>query len=118
MCLQVCVCPRSARRDSALYCTVLILYCTGKKTPVPVCTRSLHSAHPWHEDAGDNMKMDLALGETMSIIKKHEKQYGETLDMTVRRRRGGKKAKNRMNQVIVLTLHSQGTTSGRISLPR
>ena len=29
VCLQVCVCPRSARRDSALYCTVLILYCTG-----------------------------------------------------------------------------------------
>ena len=76
-------------------------------------------AHPWHEeDAGDNMKMDLALGEAISIMKKHEKQYGETLDMTVRRRRGGKKAKNRMNQVIVLTLHSQGTTSGRISLPR
>ena len=75
-------------------------------------------AQVWHEDAGDNMKMDLALGEAISIMKKHEKQYGETLDMTVRRRRGGKKAKNRMNQVIVLTLHSQGTTSGRISLPR
>ena len=29
VCLQVCVCPRSARRDSALYCPVLILYCTG-----------------------------------------------------------------------------------------
>ena len=112
---SMCMSPeRAPRQRPVLYCTHTVLYRYVRVRFTP--TRGM--AHPWHEDAGDNMKMDLALGETMSIIKKHEKQYGETLDMTVRRRRGGKKAKNRMNQVIVLTLHSQGTTSGRISLPR
>ena len=105
---------RAPRQRPVLYCTHTVLYGYVRVRFTP--TRGM--AHPWHEDAGDNMKMDLALGEAISIMKKHEKQYGETLDMTVRRRRGGKKAKNRMNQVIVLTLHSQGTTSGRISLPR
>ena len=59
----------------------------------------------WHEDAGDSMQRDLALGEAISIVKKHKEQHGEPVEMTVRRKRGGKRAQNRMNRVVVLNLH-------------
>ena len=93
--------------------------------PVPVSrtvrvrwTPTRGMALTWHEDAGDSMQRDLALGEAMSIVIKHKKQHGEPMELTVRRKRGGNSAQNRMNRVVVLNLHSQGTSSGTIALPR
>ena len=111
--MRMCVYVPGARAETAP-CPVPVSHTVRVRwTP----TRGM--ALTWHEDAGDSMERDLALGEAISIVKKHKEQHGEPVDMTVRRKRGGKRAQNRMNQVVVLNLHSQGgTSSGTIALPR
>ncbi len=66
----------------------------------------------------DEEKEELALGATIGMIRMHSRQHGDATHVTVRRKRGGKRAVNRMDQVIVLNLHSEaGTSRGTISIP-
>jgi hypothetical protein len=62
---------------------------------------------------------DIALGATIGIIRRHERKHGESKTITVQRKRGGRRNKNRMNQVVMLNLQSkEGTSRDSISLPR
>jgi hypothetical protein len=63
-------------------------------------------------------KEELALGATIGMIRMHSRQNGDATRVTVRRKRGGKRAVTRMDRVIVLNLHSEaGTSRGTISIP-
>ena len=63
-------------------------------------------------------KEELALGATIGMIRMHSRQNGDATQVTVRRKRGGKRAVKRMDRVIVLNLHSEaGTSRGTISIP-
>jgi hypothetical protein len=67
----------------------------------------------------DEEKEALALGNTIEMLRMHSRTHGEEQQVTVRRKRGGKRAAKRMNQVIVLNLHSEAGTSRRtIPIPR
>ena len=66
----------------------------------------------------DEEKEELALGATIGMLRRHERIHGDATNMTVQRKRGGKRNKNRMN-VIVLNLHSEaGSSRNTLTLPR
>jgi hypothetical protein len=72
----------------------------------------------WADQRDDEEKEELALGATIGMIRMHSRQNGDATQVTVRRKRGGKRAVKRMHRVIVLNLHSEaGTSRGTISIP-